>query len=253
MTGKHSGVAKLWLLNLFGNAALLAALYFWLLLPDAHGWQVVVSGVLALIVIFFGLWLRAGSFAYCRLAEFREYSKLWGAFRQSLDHLIALAICVAPLAAIAWWLFSLRRYTPQFGVWFWQKFSALRFASPRGIYHAADWALLILMAVLVALWIPLASTVAAVGLRASRIGRSLRALMRARYWIWLIALILVGGLLPYKLVRWIPDLSTLRQQAWSAGMRFFIAYIVVISAWVSLLLVVGERAEFEDPQPPTVL
>ena len=49
----HAGVAKLWLLNLVGNAAALAAWYFWLLLPDAHGWQVAGSGLLAVIVIFF--------------------------------------------------------------------------------------------------------------------------------------------------------------------------------------------------------
>ncbi len=43
MTAKHSGVAKLWLLNLVGNAALLNTVYCWLLLPDAHGWQVAGS------------------------------------------------------------------------------------------------------------------------------------------------------------------------------------------------------------------
>ena len=43
--------------------------YFWLLLPDAHGWQVAASGLLALVVIFFGVWLRAGSFAYFRVAR----------------------------------------------------------------------------------------------------------------------------------------------------------------------------------------
>ena len=253
MTGKHSGVAKLWLLNLFGNAALLAACYFWLLLPDARGWQVAGSGVWALIVIFLGLWLRAATFAYCRLAEFREHSKLWAAFKRSLHHLIALAVCLAPLAGMAWWLFNLRRYTPQFGVWFWQKFSALRFGSPRGIYHAADWSLLILMAVLITLWLPIASTVAAIGFKGPRIGHSLRALTRPGYWAWMIALILIGGLVPYKLVYWVPDLSTLKQQAWSAGARFFFAYVVLITAWISLLLVVGERAEVEDSPPPNVL
>ena len=45
MTAKHSGVAKLWLLNLVGNAALLNTVYYWLLLPDAHGWQVAGSAV----------------------------------------------------------------------------------------------------------------------------------------------------------------------------------------------------------------
>src|ERR1700742_4264118 len=40
MNAKHQGAAKLWLLNLAANAVLLAAVYWWLTLPDAHGWQV---------------------------------------------------------------------------------------------------------------------------------------------------------------------------------------------------------------------
>src|SRR5271157_6470203 len=36
----RAGVARLWLLNLVANAAALTAWYFWLLIPDAHGWQV---------------------------------------------------------------------------------------------------------------------------------------------------------------------------------------------------------------------
>ena len=142
MTAKHSGVAKLWLLNLIGNALLLAAVYFWLLLPDAHGWQVAASGVLAIIVVFFGLWLRTGTFAYFRVAEFRDHATVWRAFRHALRHMIALAIVAIPFAALEWWLLSLRKYAPQFGVWFWQKAPAfLRLGSPRQVFHAADWLL----------------------------------------------------------------------------------------------------------------
>jgi hypothetical protein len=92
MTAKHSGVRKLWLLNLVGNAALLAALYSWLLMPDAHGWQVAVSALAAVVVIFFGLWLRTGTFAYFRVAEFRDNATVWRAFRHALRHLVALAV-----------------------------------------------------------------------------------------------------------------------------------------------------------------
>ena len=52
----------------------------------------------------------------------------------------------------------------------------------------------------------------------------------------------------YKIIWWIPDAATLHKQAWSAGLRFFLAYLVLISAWVALLLVVGTRAEQEDPE-----
>jgi hypothetical protein len=246
MNAKHSGVAKLWLLNLFGNAALLAAVYLLLILPDAHGWQVAASGLLALIVLFFGVWLRAGSFAYFRLAEFRDNADVWRAFHHSLSHLIALLLWAIPLAAIEWWLFSLRRYAPQFGVWFWQKFSALRFGSPRQICRTADWVLWIAMILLFAIWLPVASTIAATGLKPSRMARALRVLKHPTYWAWLVVLLFVGVYLPRKFIWWIPDLSTLTRQAWSAGARFFLAYVLLISAWVGLLLVVGTRVEKED-------
>lgn len=251
MTAKHSGVAKLWLLNLFGNAALIAAFYFWLLLPDAHGWQVAGSGLLALIIICFGVWLRGGSFAYFRLAEFRDHDAVWPAFRQARHHLLALVIWVIPLAAVEWWLFTLRRFAPQFGVWWWQKVPALRFGSPRAVYHVADVVLLILMALLVALWIPATTTVATLGFKGN-VGRAFRVLRRSKYWLWFIALLIVGVYLPYRIVWWIPDLNTMSKQAWSAGVRFFLAYIVVITAWVSLLLVTGEFVEAEDNVPDTI-
>jgi hypothetical protein len=248
MTAKHSGVAKLWLLNLFGNAALVAAFYFWLLLPDAHGWQVAGSGLLGLIVIFFGAWLRGGSFAYFRLAEFREHAAVWPAFRQALHHLIALVIWVIPLAAAEWWLLWLRRFAPQFGVWWWQKAPLLRFGSPRAVSHVADVVLFILMALLAAVWLPAATTVAASGFKGN-VARSWRVLKLLKYWLWFVALVILGVYLPYRIVWWIPEAGTLNKQAWSAGVRFFFGYLLLISAWVSLLLVTGEFVEAEDGVP----
>ena len=253
MTAKHGGVAKLWLLNLIGNAALLAAIYFWLLLPDAHGWQVAGSGVLAIIIIFFGLWLRTGTFAYFRVAEFRDHATVWRAFRHALRHMIALALWGILFAAIAWSLISLRKYAPQFGVWFWQKSpSFLRFGSPRQVFHAAKGLLWLLLWVLLpAVWLPIATTVAAAGLPLKRMARSLRVLKRAIYWLWFCALMLIGGYVPFKLVRWVPELSDLRKQAWSMGLRFFVAYVTLITAFVALLLVVSSHVEKEDSEPIT--
>jgi len=235
--------------NVAGNAALLAAVYGWLVLPDAHGWQVAFSGLLAVIVIFFGLWLRAGSFAYFRLAEFRDHAAVWLAFRHSLRNILPLLLWVIPFAALEWFLLSLRRYTPQFGVWFWQKSPhVLHFGSPRQMYHLADGLLLLLIALLAAMWLPVATTVAAAGLKPRRMLRSLRVLKQIGYWLWLVVLLLVGGWIPHKLVWWIPDLNSLRAQAWSAGLRLLLAYVVLITAWVALLLVTGERVEREDPE-----
>src|SRR5271157_4069168 len=98
----RSGVLKLWLLNLFANAAALGAWYYWLLIPDAHGWQVAWSAVLAVLVIFSVVWLRAGTLAWFRVAEFRNQPAIGGAFRLGLRHIIPLAGWAALGAAIAW-------------------------------------------------------------------------------------------------------------------------------------------------------
>ncbi len=250
MRPKHSGAAKMWLLNLVGNAALVACVYFWLLLPDAHGWQVAGSGLLAILVIFCGVWLRTGSFAYFRIAEFREHATVGRAFRHALRHLVALAFWAILFGCFALCLLWMHKYTPQFGVWFWQKLPAgLRVGSPRQMMHAADWLLCVIFGLALMTWLPMASTVSAVGLKTQRMARSARVLKRASYWLWFWTLAIIGVYIPYKLVWWIPDLATLRQQAWSAGLRLSIAYVVFISTWVAMLLVVGEWAEKQDPDP----
>ena len=247
MNARHKGVAKLWLLNLLGGAVLVLAVYGWLTLPDAHGWQVVASALLAIAIIFCGLWLRAGSFAYFRVAGFRDTASVWQAFRHALRHIIAFAVWTILLAALEWLLYSCLRYAPQFGTWFWQKAPMLRFGSPRAIFHTAQWIIWIVMALLLAVWLPVASTVAAAGLRATLMVRSWRLLKPGSYWPWFCLLAIAGVYLPYKLVWWVPDLDTLRRQAWSAGLRFALAYVLLISAWVALLLVIGDRLSRLDP------
>ena len=52
------------------------------------------------------VWLRAGTFAYFRLAEFREHGAVWRAFRHSLRHIVALALWAVVLAVVLWCLIS---------------------------------------------------------------------------------------------------------------------------------------------------
>ena len=164
------------------------------------------SGLLALIVIFFGLWLRGGSFILLQtLLNFAIMTPSGRLFVQARHHLIALVLWVIPLAAAEWWLFTLRRFAPQFGVWWWQKVPALRFGSPRAVYHAADVVLLILMALLIAVWIPATTTVAASRIQRQHRRRAFRVLRRGKYWLWFAALVIVGVYLPYRIVWSIPD------------------------------------------------
>ncbi len=252
MTARHKGVAKLWLLNLFGNAALLASVYVWLRLPDAHGGQVAASALLAVATSSAAYGYALGRSLTSVLPSFVTPQLVWRAFRRAIRYIVALAIWAILLAILEWGLFSLLRYTPQFGVWFWQKIPALRFGSPRLIFHTAQWVIWIAMVLLLAIWLPVASTVAAAGFKSRPMVRSWRLLKRLSYWLWFCGLAFAGVYLPYKLVWWIPDLDTLRQQAWSAGLRFALAYVLLISAWVALLLVIGDRLAILDPLPISI-
>jgi hypothetical protein len=243
----RGGVVKLWLLNFVGNAAALAAWYFWLLVPDAHGWQVAGSLLAAACIIVLVMWLRAGTFAYFRLAVFREKGEVWSAFRHGLRHVVAVAIWVAAGVLLQWGLFRLRIYPPQFGVWMWQKLpESLRFASPRQLTQCAAWLLWFLILVVVpAIWLPVATTVAVTGF-GKGLARSWRVLKRPMYWVWFCVIVFVGAYIPYKLIWWIPNVGDLRKQAWSMGLRFFAAYVLLNTAWIALVWMVGVRTEREE-------
>jgi hypothetical protein len=242
----RAGAMKLWLLNLFGNAAALGVWYYWLLIPDAHRWQLAWSAMLALLTIIFILWLRAGTLAWFRVAEFRNQSALLPAFRRGFRHIIPLALWAALGAAIAWLILRAGAYTPQLAVWVRQKANAG--PPPRSVMHATDWLLFVLFwVVFPALWAPAATTIAAAGFSGRHFARSCRVLRQPLYWILLCILIALGAWVPYKLITWVPDVTTLRQQAWSAGLRFLAAYVILITAFIALVWMVGERTDREDP------
>jgi hypothetical protein len=237
----RGGVARLWLLNFFGNAAAGAAVYFWLLAPDAHGWQVAASLLAALCIIVLVIWLRAGTFAYFRLAEFRNSGMVWRAFRHSLRNVVAVAIWAAILAALLWFFWDLRTYTPQAGVWIRQKLNVG--PPPRNVTGDLNWLIVLIVSVILpAVWLPIGTTLAAAGL-AKGVARSWRVLKRPMYWVWFCLLVLAGGYIPYKLIWWIDYNAGLRRAAWSMGLRFFAAYLLLITAWIALVWMVGRRAE----------
>ena len=160
--------------------------------------------------------------------------------------MIPLAIWAAVFAGIAFVLVSAGNYTPQFAVWIRQKANAG--PVPRNVMHGTDWLLFFLLWVLLpAVWAPVAATISAVGFSGSHIARSWRVLRQPLYWVLLCVLIALGAWVPYKLVTWVPEANSIRAQAWSAGLRFAAAYIILITAFVGLAWMVGERTDREDP------
>jgi hypothetical protein len=242
----RSGVLKQWVVNLFGNALVFASWYSWLQIPDAHGWQVAWTAVQAVATIGFVVWLRAGTLAWFRVSEFRNQPAIGPAYRRGARHIVPLAIWVGLFAVIAWVVLSANSYSPQFAVWIRQKASAG--PAPRSVMHGTDWLLFVLLwVVLPAIWVPVASTISAVGLSGGHIVRSWRVLRQPLYWVLFCVLMAMAAWVPYKLVTWVPELATMRAQAWSAGLRFAAAYVIVITAFVLLVWMVGERTDREEP------
>ena len=245
-TTNHTGIAKLWLLNLVANAAALAVGYFWLLIPDARGWQVGASALIAVIVVALVLWLRAGTLAWFRVAEFRKQGTIWRAYRHALRHVPALGIWVLVFVLFAWMLWGLQGYVPQFAVWLRQKLGAG--PPPRNIMNDLNWLLLLIVGfVMPGLWVPMATTISAVGFRPEHVVLSRRVWQRPLFWLWFCLLLGVGVYVPYKLVWWIPDLQTLRQQGWSMGLRFLLAYLIAVTAFISVVWMTALHTDSEDP------
>jgi len=245
-TTNRTGVLKLWVLNFVANATALAVWYFWLLIPDAHRWQVVASGVVALLTIFLVLWLRAGTLSWFRVSEFRGTPEIGRAYRHSLRYILALGFWLLLFLVIAWLIWGLREYVPQFAVWIRQKFPA---APPiRNITNDANWTILLIVGyILPCLWLPIATTVAASGVHPTHLARSRRVWRRGQYWLWMALILGVGLYLPYKLVWWIPNLQTIRQQAFSMGARFLLAYVIAITAFLFAVWITGVYTESDDP------
>lgn len=248
MDMKRDGVVRIWLLNFFVDAALMAAAYFWVLIPDAHGWQVIGSILLLAGMVFLLVWLGAGTLAYFRLAEFRDHATVWLAYRRGLRYTLPLALWALLFGLLAWLLWSLRTYTPQAGVWIRQKLEAG--PPPRDVTRDINWLIVLIVSVILpALWLPVATTISALGPRRARMRRSLHVLRHRSYWVWLGALIALGVYLPYRLVWWVPELEGIRKQAWSMGLRFFAAYFIWVTAFIALVWKVAVRTEREDAEP----
>jgi hypothetical protein len=65
--------------------------------------------------------------------------------------------------------------------------------------------------------------------------------------LWFCLLLGFGIYIPYKLVWWIPDLQTIRQQAWNTGLRFLLAYVIVVTAFLAVVWMTASRTNREDP------
>lgn len=227
-------------LQVFGNAALIGLAAAWLWIPESHGWQLAASFVTASVLILGALWLHAAT-----MARWSQPSVEPPAWRRALPHLPAFCIwLLAGLVGLslvqllderqmlyAGYLAS--RPSAFFRAWF--TYPRL-FAAIGLVVAALAWY------VLPALLLPFASETAARGLRRARWSRCGRVLLNWRWWIVLLALVLIGVYLPLRLMNWTPGeypVRSVRAQISSVAFRLALAYLLAVASWIASLSFVG--------------
>jgi hypothetical protein len=179
------------------------------------------------------------------MAEFRRQGTIGSAYSRALRRVPVLGIWALVFVVIAWLLWGVHGYVPQFAVWLRQKLNGG--PPPRNLMNDLNWLLLFVVGfVMPSLWLPIATTVSSVGFQPEHIVRSRRVWKRPLYWLWF-CLLLGFIYIPYKLVWWIPDLQTIRQQAWSMGLRFLLAYVIAVAIFMALVSMTAAYTDREDP------
>jgi hypothetical protein len=224
---------KLLAAHLVGNALLALLAYAWLSMPDQTVSQLVISALVAVLALFTALWLHAAA-----LAAFHPVGQARGlavVTLRRLPKLLPWAVLAAAVVAVVVWLAGYQsavtaNLASRFTLW-WR-----RPVSPQSV----DWlypALLRSLGLIVLLaLLPLASQAAGGGFSRRN---ALRVIGRWRYWLACALLVLVGIFLPGRLVWWILPVKGLFAEAVSVIVRFTVAYILAVTAWLTLAAVIG--------------
>lgn len=218
-------LVPIWAIQLGANLGLLAFAYWWLLWPDEHVWQVIASLIAAAGLVFVTAWLQTGTLSYLR-----NNSAIRVAFRHSLRCVPAFLVWAITFAIVLSAFTWIRSHVAQASV----RGAQLTNGNPRQIHSLGDWIIAILQYVFVpAFFFVFISQIADRGFRGWHL-RASRQLKELRYWSVFAIALLIGALLPYKLIWWIPvKASGVAAEAWSAGLRFGLAYLLGVSAWIA--------------------
>ena len=245
--GKH-----LWLVQFFGAAALLASACGWLWIPESNATELLGSAFLALLLAALALWLFAASLAYFDSAYGAEPLPLLFAFRRRLRNMPALLVWVAGWGVIFWLAsFSDERISSWAGTLAsWLTLHLRKPVSPEAVgaflYRAHWWLAWWLIPLLVLPFGLAVSSEGFAGFRWTAIRRSSRVLGCLSYWLGAAVLFLIGGYLPSKLLRWVPELRSLSMQFTSLALRFLLAYILASTAWLAMFSLLSRAAHARE-------
>jgi hypothetical protein len=236
--GEVWGHKKLLGAHLVGNALLLWAVYALLGMGDQTVWQLVISALLALVVLFAAVWLHGTA-----LAAFHRVGQAPGLLPlRRLPKLLPWVLLAAALLALAVWLAG---YGPRVAVYLSSRFTLwLRTpVSPQKIEWVYPALLRSLCLIGWLMLLPLASQAAGGGFSKRR---ALEMAAAWRYWLACALLVLAGIYLPGRLIWWILPVQGLFLEMLSMLVRFSLAYLLAVTAWLTLAAVIGRLSTKEE-------
>ncbi|MBK7929015.1 MAG: hypothetical protein IPJ98_16515 [Bryobacterales bacterium] len=220
-------------LQLVGNVVLLVLAWFWLGMGVGSALAVVMLVALALVLFALSALLHGSG-----LAAFRPM-RLGEAFASTRARLPKLALysMVAVALLLAWDLAS--AYSAQATQW---AASALTFSSqsptkPASLEGAYAWFVRIVFVLIALALHPIAARLA------GSIDSAASVWKRPGYWAAGIVLAVLGLLVPWWLIKWVPAFSSMVMETLSMLVRFGIAYVLATVSWTAMAALLPKLAE----------
>jgi hypothetical protein len=214
------------LVHVLAYPVLVWLIWVWLGIAESSTAAVAGSAVLGVAVVAAVAWLLA--------TAFEGSLRVHAAWARSLVFVV-LAIA---LIGVAVWLAG---YRPVVTAWIAAKYSGVRGTTlnPRRFDTAYLATLWTMFGIIVALLLP------------PHFIRTSRTIRNWRYWAACIALAVVAGYAPWKLVTWVPAAKTLAAQAASMAARFALAYLITVAALLVFASIVRRLGLPHSPSSTT--
>src|SRR5215471_13959963 len=244
---------QLWLVQLAGNAIIIALFVEWLRIPEAHWWQLISQALLILALLGAVLVLHGGTLAYFESAHADSAAQLLPAFRKALKHIASLAVC-AFLLHIPWALSGhLYNYQTSFPGYLRSEFPAWlrRMISEPALDSTYTFLLFVLRwVILPGLLLPFLLFCADKGFSGFIAFRNWWKTIRSlAYWIVLIVAAIVGVYLVGVVMGWRldPKTSTFHGEYANFAMRLLLAYLLGLFSWLFVGSMLGRAGRAAQP------
>lgn len=239
----RSGLALLsdWrldLLHLAGNAAIFAGAAFWLLIPEAHAWQLLLAAISGLLIVGVFAWLHCGTLAHGVTPSPEVLTK---DFRRGLRHIPSFILLLFLLLLGINYISTLAERSWQISGYFFTRlphFMQSRIGEAN-FNRVVEWKFAVLTWFLLpALFLPFLSAASAFGARWTGMAAAFRCFARWRYWLYAAIAAVAGIWLPHMLITWTPG-HGLSMESVSLVLRLATAYVIAVATWIAMSAIVG--------------